>query len=131
MKDLNQDTYRLSIEWTKIETKQGKFNEDALSHYRKIIQMLIDNGIQPLVTIYHFSNPIWFEDMGGWAKKDAIDLFILFTEKLVSNLGDLVSDWVTINEPNVYLEGTYSTGEFPPNKANFIHYFTGPKIMIL
>jgi len=131
MKDLHQDTYRLSVEWARIEPERGKFNKDALTHYRKIIQMLIDNGIQPLVTIHHFSNPIWFEDMGGWAKKESVDCFVNFTEKVVLSLGDLVSEWVTINEPNVYLEGTYSTGEFPPNKANFIHYFKGAKHMIL
>src|SRR5690625_4677848 len=84
MKDLHQDTYRLSVEWARIEPERGKFNKDALTHYRKIIQMLIDNGIQPLVTIHHFSNPIWFEDMGGWAKKESVDCFVNFTEKVRS-----------------------------------------------
>jgi len=90
---------------------------------------LLKNGIQPLVTIHHFSNPIWFEEMGGWASAKSVEWFLHFTNKLVRDLGDLVSDWITINEPNIYLEGTYSEENLPPQKPNPIHYFKGAKHM--
>lgn len=130
MTELNQQTYRLSVEWSRIEPENGKFNEDALAHYRNEIELLLKKNITPLVTLHHFTNPIWFEDMGGWTNKDSIVWFDRFTRKVVLALGDLVTDWVTINEPNVYLEGAYSTGNFPPNKPSFPKYFVGARHMI-
>src|SRR5699024_1494825 len=93
MKELHQDTYRLGIEWSRIEPTPGQFDENALQHYRKIISHVIDQGIHPLVTIYHFTNPIWFEDMGGWTNKDAVLWFDGYVRKVVHALGDLVQDW--------------------------------------
>ncbi|MUV36885.1 Beta-glucosidase [Lentibacillus sp. JNUCC-1] len=123
---LNQDTYRMSVEWSRIEPDNGRFNEDALAHYRTEIEQLLEKGIIPLVTLHHFTNPIWFEDLGGWTNKDSVMWFDRFVRKVVLALGDLVTDWVTINEPNVYLEGTYSAGNFPPNKPSFPNFFKGP-----
>src|SRR5690625_7376346 len=97
MKELNQQVYRMSIEWSRIEPRQGEYNEEALVHYRKILKHLLDNDIQPLVTLHHFSNPIWFEDVGGWANKNSPQIFHDFAKKVVYSLGDLVSDWITIN----------------------------------
>lgn len=127
MKKLNQKAYRMSIEWSRIEPKQGEFNEEAIKHYRKILTSLLENQIKPLVTIHHFSNPIWFEDIGGFAHKDSPRIFLAYAKKLVHSLGDLVSEWVTINEPNVYVEGTYSDGNYPPNKPSFIKFFRATK----
>lgn len=130
MEELNQQTYRMSVEWSRIEPEKGRFSEEALRHYRTEIRMLLDHNIHPLVTLHHFSNPIWFEDMGGWAKKESVECFIHFTTKVVSSLGDLVEEWITINEPNVYLEGTYSSGNFPPGKPSLINYFKGARYMV-
>lgn len=130
MKALHMQTYRMSIEWSRIEPQQGEFSEAALEHYRNELQMLIDYDIRPIVTLHHFSNPIWFEDMGGWANPQSVKCFVRFAKKAVETLGDLVAEWVTINEPNVYLEGTYSSGHFPPKKPNFLNYFKGAKHMI-
>ncbi len=129
MKELNHKVYRMSIEWSRIEPEKGKFCEEPLSHYRSEIQKLLDNGIQPLVTLHHFSQPIWFEDMGGWVNKESPQLFLRYTEKVVSFLGDLVSDWVTINEPNVYMDGTYFTANFPPEKPSITSYFRATRNM--
>ena len=130
MTQLHQDTYRMSVEWSRIEPKLGHFVDSSLEHYRTEIELLLEKGIRPLVTLHHFSNPIWFEDMGGWANKDAVLWFDRFVRKVVFTLGDLVQDWVTINEPNVYLEGTYSAGNFPPNKPNFFNFFKAAKYMV-
>jgi len=131
MKQLNHRIYRMSIEWSRIEPERGQFLDEPLAHYRDEIQRLLDNGIKPLVTLHHFSQPIWFEDMGGWANPECVQIFVRFVDKAVRALGDLVEEWVTINEPNVYLEGTYSSGIFPPEKPSFINYFKGMKHMTM
>ncbi|WP_256759621.1 glycoside hydrolase family 1 protein [Cohnella sp. WQ 127256] len=129
MKQLNHKVYRMSIEWSRIEPERGKYLEEPLIHYRAEIQKLLDNNIQPLVTLHHFSQPIWFEDMGGWTNPQSVACFTCFAEKVVSYLGDLVAEWITINEPNVYLESTYSSAIFPPEKPSIIHYFKGLRNM--
>ena len=129
MKQLNHKVYRMSIEWSRIEPERGKYLEEPLIHYRDEIQILLDNHIQPLVTLHHFSQPIWFEDMGGWTNPESVIVFTSFTEKVVSFLGDLVPEWVTINEPNVYLESTYSSAIFPPEKPSMINYYKGLRNM--
>lgn len=129
MKEMNQQLYRMSIEWSRIEPSEGSFNEEALAHYRAELTLLKDSGIRPLVTLHHFSHPLWFEDMGGWENPKSVECFLRYAEKVVLSLGDLVAEWVTINEPNVYLEGAYSTGNFPPHKPSLKAYFIGLKHM--
>jgi len=110
MKQLHQQTYRMSLEWSRIEPARGQFNKDAIQHYRRELQQLTSAGIRPLVTLHHFSNPLWLEDAGAWTNPDVISLFERYTAYVVENLGDLVSDWCTINEPNVYLASGYVLG---------------------
>lgn len=129
MKQLNHKVYRMSIEWSRIEPERGNYLDESLIHYRDEIQMLLDNNIQPLVTLHHFSQPIWFEDMGGWTNPESVVSFTRFTEKVVSFLGDLVAEWITINEPNVYLESTYSSAIFPPEKPSIFNYYKGLRNM--
>ncbi len=130
MKDLGVKTYRMSLEWARIEPRQGEFNKEAIDHYRAELSMLISNGIRPLVTLHHFSNPIWLEEQGAWLNSDVIEYFCRYTSYVVSQIGDLVTDWVTINEPNVYLYSGYIDGIFPPGvKGKIGSYFKGAKYM--
>lgn len=129
MREMNQQLYRMSIEWSRIEPSEGSFNEEAIEHYRTELGMLVENGIRPIVTLHHFSHPLWFEDMGGWENPLSVECFLRYTQKAVSSLGDLAAEWMTINEPNVYLEGAYSAGNFPPHKPSLQAYFTGLKHM--
>lgn len=131
MKELNQQLYRMSIEWSRIEPSEGNFDEAAIAHYRLELELLLQNGIRPIVTLHHFSHPLWFEDMGGWVNPRSVECFIKYAGKAVQELGDLVAEWVTINEPNVYLEGAYSSGNFPPHKPSLRSYFTGLRNMSL
>lgn len=118
LKSLNVQTYRMSLEWSRIEPSPGKFSIEAIEHYRWEIQQLVDNNIAPLVTLHHFSEPQWFQDMGGWLKPENSCLFIEYVRRVVESLGDLVSDWVTFNEPNVYTNMGYGIGIFPPGRKN-------------
>jgi beta-glucosidase len=71
-------------------------------------------GIAPLLTIHHFTNPLWFEEIGGFANPDNIPVFLGFVEYAVKQFGSLVSEYVTINEPNVFAVMGYVRGAFPP-----------------
>lgn len=131
MKQLNVNSYRLSIEWSRVQPSKNQWDEDAINHYRNEILALKEAGIQPMVTLHHFSNPTWFEEQEGWLSDDSVELFCVYTKYVVEHLGDLVKLWVTINEPNVYLTMGYVLGIFPPGqKDNLRAYFKGAKNMI-
>lgn len=130
MKAMHNDTYRLGIEWSRIEPQPGQWNQAGLDHYRQELSSLRSVGITPLVTLHHFSHPLWFEDLGGWESPKSPELFHRFTRIVVENLGDLVQDWITINEPNVYAMGSFLTGEWPPGKKSIPSYFRVLRNMI-
>lgn len=130
MKELNHDVYRMGVEWSRIEPEQGHFDQTAIEHYRNEIELLLMNGIKPLVTLHHFSNPNWLEQADGWANPQIVRYFTEYTRYVVNQLGDLVSDWVTINEPNVYLVCGYLQGIWPPGKTDFLLLFKILRSMI-
>jgi len=121
MKELGNQIYRLSLEWARIEPEEGKFDKDVINHYVDEIKYLKSKGIQPLVTLHHFSNPIWFEKKGGFKnKKYSIECFNRYTAYVVETLKDLVTDWCTINEPNVYATSCFLFGEWINEEKSFI-----------
>ncbi len=120
LKDLHIQSYRMSLEWSRIEPSQGEFSDEAIRHYRDEIQLLLDNGIKPLVTLHHFSEPVWFQARGGWEKPKNREFFFNYVKHAIDHLGDLVSDWVTFNEPNVYSIFGYLLGLFPPEIRSII-----------
>ena len=123
IKSLNAQTYRMGLEWSRIEPEEGKFSKEGISVYRKEIELLLSKGIRPLVTLWHFSNPLWLEDDAGWANPKSVKRFINYTSFVLEELGDLVSDWITINEPNVYLFFGYFEGIWPPGKQGDVMGF--------
>lgn len=123
LKDLHIQSYRMSLEWSRIEPVQGEFSIEAMQHYRDEIQLLLNYGIKPLVTLHHFSEPVWFQALGGWEEPQNSELFIRYVGFVVEHLGDMVSDWITFNEPNVYAAFGYLFGIFPPGIRNIIKTF--------
>lgn len=113
---LGINALRLSVEWSRIEPREGVWDESALARYRQMLKGLRDRGIRPFVTLHHFSNPLWFEARGAFLDPESVTLFQRFTERVVGALGDLSRDWITFNEPNVYTSLGYFLGEFPPGK---------------
>ncbi|ACL69240.1 glycoside hydrolase family 1 protein [Halothermothrix orenii] len=130
IKKLGLETYRMGLEWSRIEHQPGKFSKEGIEHYRDEITLLLENGVVPLVTLHHFSHPLWLVNKGGWGNKKVVDYFKRYTEYVVENLGDLVSDWITINEPNVFLYNGYVEGIWPPGKNNIFSMFRAMKNMI-
>ncbi len=111
-------TYRFGIEWARVEPREGEFDEEAISHIKEEIMLLLALGIKPLVTLHHFTNPMWFENKGGWEKYENVRAFLLYAEKVVKSIGHLVNEYITINEPNVYATNGYFFGSWPPGKKS-------------
>ncbi|MCL6590815.1 MAG: family 1 glycosylhydrolase [Firmicutes bacterium] len=118
MKELNHDSCCMSVEWSRIEPEKGKYDLEAIKHYRDEISLLLQNGIKPLVSLYHFSLPLWLAEMGGWENPEIVDIFVQFTRFVLNQLGDLVSDWITINDANLTLVCGYLWAWWPPGKKD-------------
>src|SRR4051812_37051060 len=94
------NAYRFSLEWSRIEPSPGKFSHALLAHYRRMIDTALGLELTPVVTLHHFTHPLWFGELGGWLGPDAPDLFCRYVEQACSILDGV--EWVcTINEPNV------------------------------
>jgi beta-glucosidase len=116
LRELNQNAHRLSVEWARIEPSEGVFDAGEIRHYRDVLSELHEQHITPMVTLHHFSSPLWFTKKGGWAASGSADAFLPFVERVVDELGDLVSIWCTINEPSIYAGNGWLAGEFPPGR---------------
>jgi len=118
-KQLGHNAHRLSVEWSRIEPRENNFSEQELRHYLEVIDCLKAQGIEPIVTLHHFTNPLWFVESGGWLGKRSAEYFLGYVEKVVSVLCGRVSFWVTINEPMVYVYHAYILGIWPPQEKSF------------
>ncbi|GAB4475470.1 MAG: glycoside hydrolase family 1 protein [Anaerolineae bacterium] len=123
MAALNTRAHRLSIEWSRIEPAEGRWNTSALDRYREILKAMRAAGIQPMVTLHHFTNPLWVAERGGWLHPDAPAWFRRYVQRVVGYLSDLVDTWCTINEPNVYAARSYFQGLWPPGVSDMSQYF--------
>jgi len=125
LKKTNQNAYRFSIEWARVEPKKNFFDQKAIDHYKQQLQALKKANIKTMVTLFHFVLPQWVSREGGFENKQTIIYFADFCEKIAQELGELVDFWATINEPQTYVLMGYTTGEHAPGKMNF---FTGLKV---
>ena len=105
--------YRVGIEWARIEPKRGQYDAKEILHYRQMLQSIVDLGMRPILTLHHFTNPIWVEKQGGWMNQDTVDRFVAFARLAASEYGDLVDFYLTINEPMVYTIGSYMLNLYP------------------
>ena len=115
---LGHTAYRFSVEWSRIEPAQGQFDAQALAHDRELVDALRQRGITPIVTLHHFTNPLWLARAGGWTNPSVIEWFSRYTEQVADALGDRVRYWLTINEPMVYIYMHHLTGEGPPGASD-------------
>jgi len=116
---LGHTAHRFSIEWSRLEPEKGVWNNQAFDHYREVLEDLRHRGIEPFVTLHHFTNPEWFAHEGGWLNPESVNYFAKYVKRIVKALGDHVQYWVTINEPLVFLYYGYSEGTWPPGHRSF------------
>ena len=119
-KELNQNIHRFSLEWSRIEPEEGRFDRKEVEHYRKMLLALKKRNIKSMVTLWHYTIPLWLSQKGGWHNPKAPQYFESYVRFIVEELDDLVDFWVTLNEPMVYLMLAYIEGRFPPQKKNSI-----------
>lgn len=117
-KSFGHTAHRLSVEWSRIEPREGEWNSNAIAHYRRMLMALRERGMMPLVTLHHFTNPRWLRAKGAWETEAVVPLFERFVSHVVQELGDLCDYWVTINEPIIMVMPTYVLGEWPPGKKD-------------
>jgi len=130
-KSLGHNAHRFSIEWSRIEPEEGKFNEEELKHYEEIIRALKDRSLEPFVTLWHFTLPIWFAEKGGWLNKDAVRYFERYVIKITETYKHLgVKFWITMNEPEIYAFNAYFRGKWPPNNKNILSCWRMAKKLI-
>lgn len=115
-KELGHTAHRFSIEWARIEPEEGQFDQEAIAHYRAVLQALKDRGIKPFVTLWHFTLPLWFTQKGGFERVDSPEIFARYAAHVVSQLGDLCEHFSTMNEPNVFGSNGWLRGSWPPFK---------------
>jgi beta-glucosidase len=99
LKTLGVDSYRFSIAWPRIFPEQGKYNPAGMAFYKKLIKRLIENGIKPSVTLYHWDLPSWAHEQGGWTNRESVKWFLEYAEKCYEELDAEVFMWITHNEP--------------------------------
>jgi len=114
MAALGFNSYRFSLEWSRIEPEEGQFSTAALDHYRRMCAACAEHGLDATVTFHHFTTPRWATADGGWHNPAIIDRFTRFCEQATDHLGDLITRACTINEPDVVSFVSYQMGAFPP-----------------
>ncbi len=119
LKRLGHNTHRLSIEWSRLEPRPGEWNQKEFEHYRKVLGALKKRGLEPMVTLHHFTNPIWFEKMGAFSHPEAPAIFNRFATRAAEEIGEGIKLWCTINEPVIYAHFGYLDGTWPPGKSDF------------
>ena len=116
--EAGQNAHRLSVEWSRIQPAPDRWDENALDRYREMVRGLVERGMTPLVTLHHFSDPLWLAEKGSWESGAAVEYFEVFVRKVVEALQEYANLWITINEPNVFATLAYLMGDFPPGKKD-------------
>ena len=117
---LGFNTYRFSVEWSRIEPEDGEYSGAALDHYRRMCACCLEHGLIPMVTYHHFTTPRWVAAHGGWEDPGTADRFARFCQRTAAAIGDLHPYACTLNEPNVVAMIGYLVGAFPPGKRDVL-----------
>ncbi|MEQ1831650.1 MAG: glycoside hydrolase family 1 protein [Candidatus Eisenbacteria bacterium] len=108
------NAHRLSFEWSRLEPARGAFDPGAVAHYHDVLASLKRHGLTPVVTLHHFTNPLWVADAGGWESRATIDAFEDYVRFCAREFGGEVDWWCTVNEPEVFAFRGWSEGVWPP-----------------
>ena len=111
---IGSNTFRFSFEWGRIEPRPGQFDESAIKRFHEMLDCMEEHGIEPNATLHHFTHPIWFEDLGAFAKKQNSSYFIRYAVKVFKEFSSRIKLWATFNEPTCYIFLAYIAGMAPP-----------------
>ncbi len=114
--------YRMSFMWSKLQPAPfASFDADTVVYYRNLLLRLREQGVDIMLVLHHFSNPVWFSKQGGWANKQSVDWWLDYVKKVIAEFGEFVMLWNTFNEPNLYISLSSLAGMFPPQKTNPVY----------
>lgn len=117
-KSLSHNAHRLSIEWSRIEPSEGKFDEKEVEHYQQVIKALRARGMEPFVTLCHFTLPVWIAENGELGNKKFSFFFSRYAGFMADKFGKEVKFWITFNEPTCIIAESYLRGLWPPQRKN-------------
>jgi beta-glucosidase len=118
MKELGAGGYRFSIAWPRIQpTGRGPANADGLAFYDRLIDRMLESGVQPMVTLYHWDLPQGLQDDGGWLNRDTVERFAEYAAIVGEAFADRVEHWIPVNEPNVVTMLGHALGMHAPGYA--------------
>ncbi|MCX6791087.1 MAG: family 1 glycosylhydrolase, partial [Candidatus Gribaldobacteria bacterium] len=115
LQKLGSNAYRMSIEWSRIMPRIDVINHSVIEHYRKMLSILKSAAMSPKVTLHHFTNPVWFGNIGGW-DCGSLNPFYKYVDEATNALADQVDYWCTINEPLIFIACAYIAGIRPPGE---------------
>lgn len=131
IKKMGLKSYRFSISWSRVMPSEGVVNQKGLQFYSDLVDELIKNGIEPLVTIFHWDTPVWVYKKGGWLSKKIIPLFAEYTKAVVEKLSDRVTYWMAMNEPQCFIMNGYMQGAHAPFKHRYLALSKLTKICLM
>jgi beta-glucosidase len=126
---LGLNAFRFGVEWSRIEPAPGVFSDEALEHYRDVLNACHARGILPVVTLHHFTLPIWAADLGGFEHPDIATWMGRYASKIAETLGDLIGIACTINEPNIVALMGYLIENFPPQVSSWERFVNVNEVM--
>ena len=116
MKEIGVNSYRFSLSWPRIIPREGEINPKGIEFYNNLINGLLKEGIEPVITLYHWDLPQWAEEKGGWSNREIVRLFENYTRVVVDAFSDRVTYWLTFNEPQCFLMNGHITCVHAPFK---------------
>jgi len=123
IKDLNMNAFRFTIEWSRLEPEEGKWDDREFEHYKRYISELRKRNLEPFLNIWHWTVPVWFAEKGGFEKRDNLKYFDRLIQKISEELIDDVEYVLVLNEPNVYASVSYLMGEWVPQVKSAWRFF--------
>lgn len=123
-KNLGHNSHRISLEWARIEPEEGKFDEKEVAHYKNVINAMRVRGLEPFVTLWHFTLPLWLSHDGGFENKKSIERFKRYAEFCAKEILGEVTFVIPINEPSGYAHNGYIRKYWPPFRKNVRQYIT-------
>jgi beta-glucosidase len=115
---MENNALRLSLEWSRLEPDEGHWDSAALDRYRAMLLDLRRRHIKPMITLHHFTEPLWFFARGGFSNPANLPFFLRYVRYAVEHLRDLCDFWITMNEPNAYAARGYVLSTYPPGERN-------------
>lgn len=132
IKNLGVDSYRLSISWARIIPNKGEISRKGLEFYKTLLKRLKEEGISPMVTMYHWDMPNWiYEENGGWISRQTVNYFIEYAKLILSELDPYVDSWTTFNEPYCSCFLGYCTGDHAPGHRNVEEFIKASHYLML